>query len=93
MDNQPFHSARQLGAVMRAARLRRGWSQTELAERAAVDRPWLVKLETGRLDNPTLRRVLQVVESLGLQLSVQEGTQGDSPFDLNALWLDEEGDR
>jgi transcriptional regulator with XRE-family HTH domain len=93
MESQPFHSARQLGAVMRTARLRRGWSQTELAERAAVDRPWLVKLETGRLDNPTLRRVLQVVESLGLQLSVQEPVEGDSPFDLRALWGEEEDGR
>ncbi|MCK8476677.1 helix-turn-helix transcriptional regulator [Microbacterium sp. SSW1-7] len=76
---------------MRAARLRRGWSQTELAERAAVDRPWLVKLETGRLDNPTLRRVLQVVESLELQLSVQEPVEGSSAFDLGALW--DEGER
>ena len=48
MESQPFHSARQLGAVLRTARLRRGWSQTELAERADVDRPWLVKLETRR---------------------------------------------
>lgn len=93
MASQPFHSARQLGAVMRTERLRRGWSQTELAERAAVDRPWLVKLETGRLDNPTLRRVLQVVESLGLQLSVQESVEGDSPFDLSALWGEEEDGR
>ncbi|WP_404810445.1 helix-turn-helix domain-containing protein [Microbacterium algeriense] len=93
MENQPFHSARQLGAVMRAARLRRGWSQTELAERAAVDRPWLVKLETGRLDNPTLRRVLQVVQSLGLQLSVQEAVKGESTVDLSSLWGEEEDRR
>ncbi|PRB16001.1 helix-turn-helix domain-containing protein [Microbacterium sp. MYb62] len=93
MESQPFHSARQLGAVMRTARLRQGWSQTELAERAGVDRPWLVKLETGRLDNPTLRRVLQVVESLGLQLNVQEPVKGDSSFDLSALWGEGEGGR
>ncbi|MBS0023348.1 helix-turn-helix domain-containing protein [Microbacterium paraoxydans] len=93
METQPFHSARQLGAVMRAARLRRGWSQTELAERAAVDRPWLVKLETGHLDNPTLRRVLQVVESLGLQLSVQEPVRGNSAFDLSTLWGEEDDQR
>ena len=91
MESQPFPSARQLGAVLRTARLRRGWSQTELAERADVDRPWLVKLETGRLDNPTLRRVLHVVESLGLQLSVQELAKGDSSFDLSALWSEEDG--
>lgn len=91
MESQPFRSARQLGAVLRTARLRRGWSQTELAERADVDRPWLVKLETGRLENPTLRRVLHVVESLELQLSVQEPAKEDSSFDLSTLWS-EEGD-
>lgn len=93
MESQPFHSPRQLGAVLRAARLRRGWSQTELAERAAVDRLWLVKLETGHLDNPTLRRVLQVVESLGLQLSVQESVRGDSAFDLSTLRNQEDDGR
>jgi transcriptional regulator with XRE-family HTH domain len=75
---------------MRAARLSNGWSQTELAERADVDRPWLVKLETGHLDNPTLRRVLQVVEALGLQMSVQELVDDDSTVDLRVLWGDEE---
>lgn len=90
MESQPFRSARQLGAVMRAARLSSGWSQTELAERADVDRPWLVKLETGHLDNPTLRRVLQVVEALGLQMSVQELVDDDSTVDLRVVWGDEE---
>lgn len=51
-----------LGARLRAARLRRRMSETELAERAFVSRPTLRKLETGDLtvSAAVLARVLEV---------------------------------
>ena len=70
MKPTPFHSARQLGAVLRSTRERAGHSQAVLARRAGVERQWLVLLETGRIDNPTLGNVMKVVAALDLQLLV-----------------------
>lgn len=86
MDAVGFESARRLGAVVRTERVRQGLSQADLALRAGVDRLWLGKLETGRLDNPTLRKVLQVVESLGLSLQVGGRRQTGSHIDLDDLF-------
>ncbi|WP_022889490.1 helix-turn-helix domain-containing protein [Agromyces italicus] len=66
----PVFSSRELGAAVRAVRERRRLSQTQLAQQAGVERPWLVRLETGRLDNPTLGKVLDVVDALGCQLEL-----------------------
>lgn len=70
MQPNAFHTARQLGAVIRAARERAGLSQRELAERADLERQWIVLLETGKLDNPTLRNVFKATAALGLQLEL-----------------------
>lgn len=86
MDAVDFESARRLGAVVRTERVRQGLSQVDLARRAGVDRLWLGKLETGRLDNPTLRKVLQVVGSLGLVLQVGGKPQREGHIDLDDLF-------
>lgn len=65
-----FDTSRRLGAIVRAERERRGWSQTEFAARAGVTRQWLVLLESGRLANPTLANVFKTVSALGLELHV-----------------------
>ena len=55
--------ARDLGARLRAARLRRRMSEAEMATRAYVSRPTLRKLEAGDLSVSTalLARVLEIL--------------------------------
>lgn len=58
-------SAADLGAGVRAARLARGWTQSELAARVGVGRQWLVGLEKGH-DRAELGKVMAVLRALGL---------------------------
>jgi DNA-binding XRE family transcriptional regulator len=57
-------SARDLGAVVRDARLRRGWTQAELANRIDVSRQWVIALEQGK-----------ATAELGTALAVHMGGQ------------------
>jgi len=65
----PWHTNRQLGAAVRAAREATGLTQARLAERARVGLKFLFELESGK---NTLRtdKVLDVLGVLGLQLVV-----------------------
>jgi len=59
------------GVAIRAARRRRGWTQTELAERMNVRQATVSKLESG--ESATRLEVLfDALTSLGLELIVQE---------------------
>lgn len=80
----PFHSVRQLGGALRHARLQAQLSQADLARLSHVDRSWLVLLETGRATNPTLGKVLRVVEALQLELVVAP-PRPDARPDLGSL--------
>jgi len=65
----PVHSAVDVGAAIRGARLDRGWTQGELARRARAGRQWLVGVEAGA-GNPSLDRLLAVLDALELTLLV-----------------------
>lgn len=69
-------SGRQLGAVVRSARERAKLSQAALAQQAGLERQWVVRLETGRLDNPTLVNVFKVLAALDLHMQVAEDVGG-----------------
>lgn len=87
-------SIRNLAATCRGRRLTLGLTQTQLATRAGVGRPWLSEFERGK---PTaeLGLVLRLLDALELRLLVDDGNEpsvrGPSeakPIDLDAL-LDE----
>ena len=54
-----------LGAAIRTARLDRGISQEELAERSAVDRSYMSSIER-RVQNPGIVSILRVTGALGM---------------------------
>lgn len=74
-------SVRDLGAAVLAARKEHGWTQAELAGRAAVGRSAVQKLEAawGTVNLDTALRILTV---LSLDLVVVERTGGVMPEDL-----------
>ena len=84
MKPVPFSSAPQLGAAVRSAREARELTQVGLAAQAGVARQWLVRLEAGRLPNPTLQNIFRVLHVLDLELSVASRTRPDAP-DLDVL--------
>ncbi|MFM8896024.1 MAG: multiprotein-bridging factor 1 family protein [Actinomycetales bacterium] len=68
-----------LAAVVKGARARRGWTQSELAERAMVSRSWVAKLERGHR-GAELEQILRLLQALQVNLLVQPvGAQDDSP--------------
>ena len=66
-------TARRLGAEITASRQRLGLSQGELAELAGIDRFYLSDLEHGK-QTKHLQRLVEVLDTLGLELSVQPRT-------------------
>jgi XRE family transcriptional regulator, regulator of sulfur utilization len=57
-----------LGLAMREARLRRGWTQDDLAAAADTDRAYIGNLETGRR-NPSFSTLTRITDALGEPLS------------------------
>lgn len=60
--------SRGLGALIRQRRHELAWSQTRLAELAAVSRPWISELETGK-SSAEIGLVFSVLHALGIHLS------------------------
>jgi transcriptional regulator with XRE-family HTH domain len=82
-----------LGQLVRDARERAGLSQTALAARANVQRPWLSRLEAGK-GNPTFDVLIRLLEAVGLIVDVhppasarivQRGDTHRAPVTLDEL--------
>jgi transcriptional regulator with XRE-family HTH domain len=56
---------RRAALTIRTLRVRRGWPQKDLAERAGVSRQLVTKIESGRIESVSLRAVRKVVAALG----------------------------
>jgi transcriptional regulator with XRE-family HTH domain len=58
-----------MSALMRDARVERGWTQARLAGEARVTREWVSRFETGQ-PGAELHRVLRAFDALGLEIDV-----------------------
>jgi HTH-type transcriptional regulator/antitoxin HipB len=76
-------NARQLGAVVRAARKQRGLSQQALAADADVSRAWLARFETGH-PAASIDPIFRVLRALGVGLDVTERRTSDAESALLA---------
>lgn len=77
-----------LAATVRGRRMQLGWSQGELAKRAAVSRQWVNEFEAGK-ETAAIATVLRVLDALGLDLTTDasaadDATTGDA-IDLDTL--------
>ena len=63
----------ELGHEIRRARLARGMTQAQLAAVAGISRPTLNLLESGLVRDLGVRKVLAVLDRLGLELTWQHG--------------------
>ena len=55
------------GAKLRAARVRRGYSQQSLADRVGISRSYLADMERGRRTNPRQIVIDQIAGALGME--------------------------
>lgn len=60
------------GAVIREARKRHGWSQTELAEKAGVSRPTIARVEAN--NDVTTATIAKIAHALDLTLELRDGS-------------------
>ena len=58
-----------LGINIKSERLRRGISQEELAEKCDISRNSVSLIETGKI-NPTIIRIIDIAEVLGVEVEV-----------------------
>ena len=84
VDIMIVRTARDLGAVVRDARLQRGWTQAELAERIDASRQWVVALEHGK-STAELGSALRAITALGLVADLVAAPAVDSGIDLDRL--------
>ncbi|WP_366657214.1 helix-turn-helix domain-containing protein [Fodinicurvata sp. EGI_FJ10296] len=75
---------KQIGNVIRRARKRRGWSQTQLGDKAGLRQETISLMETG---NPAARidTILTVLAALDLEFRIAPRTRGESA-DIEALF-------
>jgi transcriptional regulator with XRE-family HTH domain len=59
---------RKFGARLRELRLKRGWSQVEMADLLAINRGYLSEMETGKRD-PSLTVLKALADGLAITLS------------------------
>src|SRR6266496_3849453 len=59
-----------LGFAVRAIRIKRGWSQTELAAVCGVSRSTISRLERGHLDSLTLETLRRICGALDIRLDI-----------------------
>ncbi len=63
----------EIGAAIAQARLDKGWTQQELADRVGVSRQWINAVEAGS-PNARLGLVLRTLRTLDLSIDLVEGT-------------------
>lgn len=66
----PVRSPAALGRAIKSARTRAGWTQSELAERARMNRYALALLESGH-ETRAIEQVFDALAALNLELSVR----------------------
>ncbi|MFF7058419.1 helix-turn-helix domain-containing protein [Achromobacter spanius] len=63
------HTTATFGAAVKAARKERGWSQTELGQRAGVSRPTIARIEQGKDGHTNM--LDKVAAALDLTVSIR----------------------
>lgn len=82
---RPIQTTKAFGAAVHRARKDRGMSQTELAVKVGVGRPWLSELETGKR-TAELGRALSVLSALDLAITfVPMPDAGSRGIDLGQI--------
>jgi HTH-type transcriptional regulator / antitoxin HipB len=76
-----------LGTAIRSARLARGWTQDQLAERAGVSRRWVSEMEGGK-STAQIGKILVALEALDIELHNDATVQPDRPHEARSIDLD-----
>lgn len=83
-DIMIVRTTRDLGAAVRDARLRLGWTQAELADRIGVSRQWVISLERGKA-SAEVGAALRAIAALGMVATLVEAPAVVARIDLDQL--------
>lgn len=90
-DFMQVRTVRDVGAAIKGGRLKRGWTQGDLAHRAGVSRQWLINVEKGKA-TAEVGSVLRALAALGLTIDLVEGVPVPrGAVDLDSLLAGEDG--
>jgi predicted XRE-type DNA-binding protein len=78
-DSAAIRLRRELMAVITTEIRTRGWTQARAAEVARITAPRMSNLTSGKLEKFSLDALVDVAESLGIELGVQAKTRGRGP--------------
>ena len=67
-------SKSQLAVAVRDARIARGLTQAEMAQRVGVSRPWISRFESGHVENAGFERIMKLFEVLDMRMEVSYET-------------------
>lgn len=67
-------SKSQLAVAVSDARIARGLTQAELAQRVGVSRPWISRFESGHVENAGFERIMKLFEVLDMRMEVSYET-------------------
>lgn len=70
-----IRTAADLGALIRARRIKLGLDQRTLAQRAGVSRQWIVEVEKGK-PRAEIGLLLRTIAALGIALTEEDQTSG-----------------
>jgi y4mF family transcriptional regulator len=87
-DIMIVRTARDLGATVRDARLRQGWTQAELADRIDASRQWVISLEQGKA-SAELGTALRAIAALGMVAHLVDAPVRNTGINLDRLLGDE----
>jgi HTH-type transcriptional regulator / antitoxin HipB len=81
-----IRTSRDLGSLIRDARLKQHLTQNELAARVGVSRKWLIDVESGRRAND-LKLILRTLNAIGIQLDAIDRSKRkvSTALDINAV--------
>ena len=89
-------SMRQLAISVRDARVARGYTQEELAQKIGVSRPWISRFESGHVANAGFERIMKLFEVLDMRMEVsyevepQEDQRGETDSQTRVKSEDDE---
>lgn len=90
-DFMRVRTVRDLAAAIKGGRLKRGWTQDDLARRAGVSRQWVVNVEKGK-STAEVGSVLRALGALDLTIDLVEGVPVPrGPIDLDDLLASDDG--
>ena len=72
LSEREMAGLRDLGTVLKRARLGLGWSQRGLERRSGVDQTTISRLENGRLVNFSLQRLASIIQALRGRVDIND---------------------